>query len=672
MVYIFPSFALRSLEKCFGIVKEKSGRIQLFRLLVISSEKVGNQQKTLQYADNLLEISPKEEVAINAIGRYLVRQPEIKPKRLPMLIKYGMLNRNNKKVVGKTGQAIKNLAKIEVDQLDFLEIYAQKFPDDKNMFALIGRSLLEIPATELPDSAIRMLQTAWKATDSDELWWNFWRTLMVKGKYELAIDITEQALERGKPISSDKLLEVFDSEQIAEAQSFAGKLNAFDQKIVIETAKNILVLKYINEEMRQTLEPILETLVHEENTDVSAISRQALDHIIARFQITERAIKKMLCISSGQNASDFEEVTESGLAQQTPYESEYNENEADQEGNPMVQDYTEDASKPELVNNYSEENIVADKTAKDSDSDFSSNLSDSEVMGLSDNQSESDKTTSDSKFSDDFDSYENNEEFNEEPGLFDAITQETEDDEEEEVEWQDNNLKSEADSQPLQSNQDNEQEISCSEQDKNNAEFDLPTTNLIENEHLIKTEPGIESDETEQNFEDFVNADEIEEISDYEVPLKDESELSEAGLSDSEKQEQSESDEYEDYVPEDYSDYIVGSSENGDSEQDTRPDDYRDYLIGTSADNKVEDQKKETSAFDAIQEYNLSEVDEEELKELIGPQTLLNNPDDSKINKRRRQMFADLDQIAPSAKTSEKWRRALVKKPSSDLFADLE
>jgi hypothetical protein len=35
-------------------------------------------------------------------------------------------------------------------------------------------------------------------------------------------------------------------------------------------------------------------------------------------------------------------------------------------------------------------------------------------------------------------------------------------------------------------------------------------------------------------------------------------------------------------------------------------------------------------------------------------------------------MFADLDQIAPSAKTSEKWRRALVKKPSSDLFADLE
>lgn len=60
---IFPSLALRSLEGCFGIYRDTSDRIKLFRLLVRCSNAVGDAKKVAMYAANLHELVPHDALA---------------------------------------------------------------------------------------------------------------------------------------------------------------------------------------------------------------------------------------------------------------------------------------------------------------------------------------------------------------------------------------------------------------------------------------------------------------------------------------------------------------------------------------------------------------------------------------------------------------------------------
>ena len=295
---VFPSFAVRSLEKCFGNVTDLAERRRLFILLIKACKKSGKIDKSLKYSENLLEIYPEDSLAIETIGEHLMRQPEIPREKLRLLVKYALNNKESERIVKKAGDFIKRKGTVEVWQLDFLKVYARHFPEDRYMFEITGKSLLEIPANEMPDSAIQMLQIAWKNTKSDELWWNLWRVLMAKGKFELAIKLTEQALNDNKPISSEKLLEVFDTEQLAVIREIQARLDAFDQKVVIEAAKELLKVSYIEENIGAGLIDTLERLTHEDNEDVVIVARQALDHITTREKIASRARKKLLSISS--------------------------------------------------------------------------------------------------------------------------------------------------------------------------------------------------------------------------------------------------------------------------------------------------------------------------------------------------------------------------------------
>ncbi len=60
---VFPSLALRSLEGCFGIYRDTSDRIRLFRLLVRCSTAVGDKKKIDMYAANLHELVPHDALA---------------------------------------------------------------------------------------------------------------------------------------------------------------------------------------------------------------------------------------------------------------------------------------------------------------------------------------------------------------------------------------------------------------------------------------------------------------------------------------------------------------------------------------------------------------------------------------------------------------------------------
>lgn len=295
---VFPSLAVRSLEKCFGNVTDTDARKRLFILLIKACRKSGKKEKSLKYSENLLEINPENELALETIGEHIVRQPEIAREKLRLLVKYALNKKDDERIVKKTGDFIKRTQKIEVWQLDFLKAYARHFPEDRHMFEIAGKSLLEIPANEMPDSAIQMLQIAWENTRSDELWWNLWRVLMAKGKFELATRLTEQALHDKKPISSEKLLEVFDNEQLAVIREIQARLDSFDQKIAIVAARELLKICYIESNIAASLLDTLDRLTHEDNEDVVLAARQARDHIKTRAKISGRACQKLLSISS--------------------------------------------------------------------------------------------------------------------------------------------------------------------------------------------------------------------------------------------------------------------------------------------------------------------------------------------------------------------------------------
>lgn len=64
---IFPSLALRSLEKCFGIYRDGGDRVKLFRLLVRCCNATGDKKKAMMYAGNLHELVPGDPL-VRAMG----------------------------------------------------------------------------------------------------------------------------------------------------------------------------------------------------------------------------------------------------------------------------------------------------------------------------------------------------------------------------------------------------------------------------------------------------------------------------------------------------------------------------------------------------------------------------------------------------------------------------
>ena len=70
---VFPSLAIRSLEGCFGTVKDRGERITLFTLLMKSCYRVGNSSKAMLYSDNLLELFPGNAAALEIRAKLKAR-----------------------------------------------------------------------------------------------------------------------------------------------------------------------------------------------------------------------------------------------------------------------------------------------------------------------------------------------------------------------------------------------------------------------------------------------------------------------------------------------------------------------------------------------------------------------------------------------------------------------
>lgn len=293
---IFPSLALRSLEGCFGTFKDNRDREKLFRMLIKCSIACGDKKKSARYAENLLELIPNDTAALDVLVPQWLAMADVSDERLAVMVGYAARSSDKPEVIEKTGQLIKRSRNISVEQIEFLKLYIGRFPEDLEMMQVIGKSLLEIPALEMPDSAIAMIEVAWRHTESDELWWSLWRLLMFCGRFDQAVQITREVMDKGKPVTPSALLEVYDRDIYADLRQVMSLLNLFDEKKVTEAARTVKRFRYFNPAMSSEILQILDGLCREGNADLVAAAREAADHVRARSRASAPVIEKMLAM----------------------------------------------------------------------------------------------------------------------------------------------------------------------------------------------------------------------------------------------------------------------------------------------------------------------------------------------------------------------------------------
>ncbi len=294
--FIFPSFALRSMESCFGSFNNKSDRIKIFELMIKCAQKIKNTDKVCRYAENLLEISPDSAIAINALGRIYARKPNLSEDELKLLILHSLLNPKNLSLIEKTGTFLKSSGEVKVEDISFLKLYLESFPDDKNMFSLIGKSFLELPANLIPEEGIFLIEKAWEATQKDELWWNLWRVLVCTGRFDLALDIYKSSVASGLSLQVDKLFRAYLDDQAALYGIIANEINQYDFAVVKSGLEKICKLKYVSGDLFEELCFVVEKIVNEEDEEIRKLALEAIENLKSRQIASSRFYGEMLAV----------------------------------------------------------------------------------------------------------------------------------------------------------------------------------------------------------------------------------------------------------------------------------------------------------------------------------------------------------------------------------------
>jgi len=323
---IFPSLALKSLEGCFGVVKDGPEREKLFRMLISCSISCKDNVKAKKYAENLLEMKGEDSQALDVLVPEWLKNAEVSDEKLLIICGYCVKNHEQKNLVEKAGVLLKGSNKIEAGHIEFLKHYIRHVPDDIEMMDLAGKSLLEIPVLEMPESAIAMIDTAWRRTDSDELWWSLWRTLMFCGSFDQAIQITLEVLEKRKPVLPKALLEVFDRYVAGELRHVVDLMSVYDEKKVLEAVKAVRKFRYFNEKMAEEALQIVDSLAREENHQLANAAKESADHIRARSKLSIIAVNKLLAMDV---AADIKPLSvDDGQADNNAYCNDENSNDA--------------------------------------------------------------------------------------------------------------------------------------------------------------------------------------------------------------------------------------------------------------------------------------------------------------------------------------------------------
>jgi hypothetical protein len=326
----------------------------------------------------LLEISPKDKTAIEIIAKDYLRRPNIDEQQLTLVMNYSLANPDDHDTFAQVGDRIKKSGVVTIPQVEFLTQYVARFEDDSEMMELIGKSFLAIPASNVSDNALSLIELVWKKTGSDEVWWNFWRLLMNRGKFAQAQNILEGALNKGKPIEVDKLFGVFEQELMSEIISIRNVITLMDPGKIIGGLKEIPKIRFFNSAMSMEVMETLQGLAMEEDHEVKFAAKKALDHIKMQLKRSQSAYTKMMELQGLSHGANFDETLVAPATQPVVEETEF-ENLPVEEGNAEAVQSDEPAQSeiniiPEDSIDISEEFVTEPNTDAEADDDSEKDL----------------------------------------------------------------------------------------------------------------------------------------------------------------------------------------------------------------------------------------------------------------------------------------------------------
>lgn len=147
VIFIFPRLALFSLERRFGRRYDSETRIRHLESLVKASQRFGDQVKGEKYSQALLEIQPKNPLAISTLLQLFAAKPQLNQGDFEQVLQFFPREPKNRSLLEKIGKTAPKFPHISQRYEDVLEKYLLAFPQDAKVAALLGRTV-----TPLEDS----------------------------------------------------------------------------------------------------------------------------------------------------------------------------------------------------------------------------------------------------------------------------------------------------------------------------------------------------------------------------------------------------------------------------------------------------------------------------------------------------------------------------------------
>ena len=189
-----PTFALRSLENRVGRVRDQDLKVRLFELLTVAAFNTRNIEKGIRYGNLLLEMAPGNQVGIERLGGHYLNRPETFSQHHDMVVEFVKSHVQEKGILELFAKQVLTTRDIKPSMVPVLKRYLNQNPQDEKMIVLLGDVYRTWRVTEIGAEGLELLEKAWNLSKDDQLWQTLWKTLVVCGLRDRAIEQVTQAL----------------------------------------------------------------------------------------------------------------------------------------------------------------------------------------------------------------------------------------------------------------------------------------------------------------------------------------------------------------------------------------------------------------------------------------------------------------------------------------------
>ncbi|MBF0407140.1 MAG: HEAT repeat domain-containing protein [Candidatus Riflebacteria bacterium] len=180
----FPARALARLEKKLGVFLEKDERIAHLEMLTEAAFKSKNFPKAERYSLTLLDLSPKNKLATEMLGRHYLQQKSWNARQAETVAGFCLIHSHDKDTLKQFGDYVKESKNIRYSFDVVLKRYLEEFPDDSAMVELLKDAYLGRPSAEFAQETLNLLMRLWEISKSESVFQKICKGYIAAGRFE--------------------------------------------------------------------------------------------------------------------------------------------------------------------------------------------------------------------------------------------------------------------------------------------------------------------------------------------------------------------------------------------------------------------------------------------------------------------------------------------------------